>query len=337
MNKISRRRLLGGLPATLGATTALGLAFGSVTAYAQATKPWPARTLRIIVAYPPGGVSDQVSRLLADRLAIALGVPVIVDNKGGAGGTLGMDAAAKAPPDGHVFGFSAISPLALSPHLNRLPYDAARDIVPVVSVMYSPVLLLATPATDAKDFAALVAAAKAKPGSVRWATSGIASIGHIMLEQVRARSGADLVHVPYKGGGQPITDAVSGQFELLSSNASGPLLQQVKAGKLRVLAVGAPARLESAPDAPTLGELGYPAANLTSLFGLFAPAKTPPEVVERFNAEVNKVLAMPEVRTRLQASDNVPTGGSAAEFARLIAAESDNNAKIIKAAGIKAE
>jgi len=244
---------------------------------------------------------------------------------------------AKAPPDGTTLGFAAISPLVLSPHLGKLPFDPAKDVVPVASVMYSPVLLLATPATDAKDLAALLATARARPGAVRWATSGPASLGHIMLEQLKAGARVDITHVPYKGGGQQINDALGGQFEVLSVNTSPAIVQHVKAGKLRVLAVGAPARIDTFPGVPTLAELGYAQANLTSLFGVFAPAGTTAPVLERLNAEINKALAQPDLRARLTGADNVPTGGSAAEFARQIAQESENNARIVKAAGIKAE
>jgi tripartite-type tricarboxylate transporter receptor subunit TctC len=158
-----------------------------------------------------------------------------------------------------------------------------------------------------------------------------------MLEQLKAAAKVDITHIPYKGGGQQVTDAIGGQFEVLSVNSSPGVVQQVKAGKLRALAVGAPARMDAMPDVPTLAELGYPAANLTSLFGVFAPAGTPAAVVDRLNTEINKALASPDVRARLTAADNVPTGGSAAAFAKQIAQESANNARIIQAAGIKAE
>ncbi|MES2940443.1 MAG: tripartite tricarboxylate transporter substrate binding protein [Pseudomonadota bacterium] len=304
-------------------------------AFAQST--WPARPLRIVVAYPPGGVSDAVARAIADKLSPALGQPVVVDNKGGASGSIGMDAVAKSAPDGYTIGFSAISPLALSPHLGKSPFDPQKDVVALASVMYSPVLLLATPATAARDLKELLAAGKAKPGSLRWGTSGPASLGHIMLEQMKAAAGMDITHIPYKGGGQQITDALSGQFELLSVNASPAVLGHVKAGKLRALAVGAPQRMEALPQVPTLAEQGFAAANMTSLFGFFAPAGTLAPILQRLNAEINKVLAMPDMRQRLLATDNVPTGGSAAEFAKQIAAESENNARIIRAAGIKGE
>ena len=322
---ISRRRAVCGLAAC---------ALAPLTARAQA---WPAKPIKITVAYPPGGVADAMARLLADKLAPVLGQSVLVDNKSGASGSIGMDAVAKAAPDGYSFGFSAISPLVLNPHLGKSPFDAARDIAPVASVIASPVLLLGTSALAAKDFKELVAAAKARPGALRWATSGPASLGHIVLEQVKAGAGVDITHIPYKGGGQQINDALGGQFEVLSVNAGPAVMGNLKAGKLKALAVGSPARLEQLPQVPTLAELGLPAANLASVFGLFAPAGTPAAAIERLNAEVNKLLKDKDVLQKIDAADNVPTGGSAADFAKFIAGESSSNARIIKAAGIKGE
>ena len=322
---ISRRRAVCGLAAC---------ALAPLTARAQA---WPAKPIKITVAYPPGGVADAMARLLADKLAPVLGQSVLVDNKAGASGSIGMDAVAKAAPDGYSFGFSAISPLVLNPHLGKSPFDAARDIAPVASVIASPVLLLGTSALAAKDFKELVAAAKARPGALRWATSGPASLGHIVLEQVKAGAGVDITHSPYKGGGQQINDALGGQFEVLSVNAGPAVMGNLKAGKLKALAVGSPARLEQLPQVPTLAELGLPAANLASVFGLFAPAGTPAAAIERLNAEVNKLLKDKDVLQKIDAADNVPTGGSAADFAKFIAGESSSNARIIKAAGIKGE
>ena len=318
-----RRRVLASL--ALAAALPLG---------AQA-QTWPAKPIRIVVAYPAGGVSDVVARALGDKLSERLGTAVVVENKAGAGGTIGMDAVAKAAPDGYTLGFSAISPLVLNPHLGTPPYDATRDIVPVASVMYSPVLLLGTQAAKERDFRSLLATAKAQPGQVRWATSGLASLGHIMLEHIMQGSGVQITHVPYKGGGQQLNDALSGQFEVLSTNAGPAVMQQIKAGKLHPLAVGAPARLTTLPNVPTLGELGLPAANLNSVFGMFAPAGVPAAVLERLNAEINRALALPDIQARLEASDNVPTGGSAEAFRRQIAAESQSNARIIRAANIR--
>ena len=322
---ISRRRAVCGLAAC---------ALAPLMARAQA---WPAKPIKITVAYPPGGVADAMARLLADKLAPVLGQSVLVDNKAGASGSIGMDAVAKAAPDGYSFGFSAISPLVLNPHQGKSPFDAARDIAPVASVIASPVLLLGTSALAAKDFRELVAAAKARPGALRWATSGPASLGHIVLEQVKAGTGVDITHIPYKGGGQQINDALGGQFEVLSVNAGPAVMGNLKAGKLKALAVGSPARLEQLPQVPTLAELGLPAANLASVFGLFAPAGTPAAAIERLNAEVNKLLKDKDVLQKIDAADNVPTGGSAADFAKFIAGESSSNARIITAAGIKGE
>lgn len=306
-------------------------------ALAQPAQAWPTRPVRIVVAYPPGGISDAVARALADMLSTQLGTPVVVDNRGGAGGSIGMDAVAKAAPDGYTLGFSSISPLALNPHLGKQAYDPARDIAPVASVMYSPVVLLATPAFAGKDFKDLLAAAKAKPGGIRWSTSGLATVGHIVLEQVRHGANVEFTHIPYKGGGQQLTDALGGQVEVISTNLSGTVMQHIQSGKLRPLAVGAPARVEALPQVPTFAELGLAPANLSSLFGVFAPAKTPPDVLLRLNTEINQALRAPGLRKKLLDADNVPTGGSAADFARQIAAESANNARIIKAANIKAE
>ena len=298
------------------------LAAGATLIPVARAQAWPAKPIRLTVPYPTGGVSDAMARMLAERLAPALGQTVLVDNKAGASGSIGMDAVAKSAPDGYALAFSAISPLVLNPHVAKSPFDPVRDIVPVVSFIASPVLLLATPALSARDFKELIAMAKAKPGALRWATSGPASVGNILLEQVKAGTGVDITAIPYKGGGQQITDALGGQFEVLSVNAGPSISGHIKS---------------DLPGVPTLAELGLPAANMASVFGVFAPAGTPAAVIERVNAEVNKVLKDPEVRQKIEATDNLPTGGSAADFAALIASESANNARIIKAAGIQAQ
>ena len=194
-----------------GIALALGLALFASVSQAQVIP----KTIRLVVAYPAGGVSDVIARALADKLSAQLGSSVVVENKAGASGTIGMDTVAKAAPDGATLGFSAISPLVLNPHLGKSPFDPLKDIAPVVSVMYSPVLLLATPATGTRDFQSLLDDARARPGAVRWATSGQASLGHVVLEQLRAAAKVDITHIPYKGGGQQLNDAIGGQFELL--------------------------------------------------------------------------------------------------------------------------
>ncbi len=293
--------------------------------------------MKIIVVYPPGGTSDVVARVLGEKLAPRLGQPVVVENRGGAGGAIGMDAMAKSAPDGRTLAFAAISPLTLLPHVGKVPYDAMKDVAPLAAVMYSPVYLLATSAFTGKDFPDAIAQAKAKPGALRLATSGIATLGHLMLEQVKTTAGVDIVHVPYKGGGQVITDAAGGQFELFTANPSPGVNALVTQGKLRVIAVAAPQRLPQFPAIPTMTELGHPESNLTSYFGLFAPGRTPEALLAKLNADVNAVLALPEVRERLTGLDNIPAPDTVQAFAQRVRREHDANAKLVARMGIKAD
>ncbi len=298
---------------------------------------WPTKPIRLIVPYPAGGVTDAVSRLLAERLAQALGQPFVVDNRAGAGGVTGMDAVAKAT-DGHMLALAAISPLTLLPHVMHVPYDPLKDFAPVATVMYSPVYLLATPAFTGKTFDDMLVQAKANPGKLSMATSGVGTVGNIMLEQIKRKAGVDIIHVPYKGGGgQIVGDAAGGHFDLFTANPSPNVDALIAKGRLRILAVTGPARLPGLPDVLTLAELGHPLANLTSLFGLFAPAKTPPEVLVRLNAEINKILAQKDVQEKLTKLDNVVTTGTMAQFSATIKSESAANAKVVKDAGIRME
>lgn len=318
-------------------STAFSAIPGLNTAAMAQGAAWPTKPVRLIVPYPAGGVTDAVSRLLAERLALALGQPFVVDNRAGAGGVTGMDAVAKAT-DGHMLALAAISPLTLLPHLMHVPYDPLKDFAPVATVMYSPVYLLATPAFTGKTFDDMLAQAKANPGKLSMATSGVGTVGNIMLEQIKRKAGVDIIHVPYKGGGgQIIGDAAGGHFDLFTTNPSSNVDGLIAKGKLRVLAVTGPTRLPGLPDVHTLAESGHPLANLTSLFGLFAPAKTPPEVLQRLNAEVNKILAQKEVQEKLSKLDNVVATGTMAQFAATIKSESAANAKVVKDANIRME
>jgi len=317
----------------------LAAALGSMAAPLWAQSPtWPGgKPIKLIVAYPPGGVSDVVARALAEQLSPRLGVAVVVDNRAGAGGSLAVNLVAKSSADGYSFVFTALSPLTLSPHLGHLPYDALKDLAPVASVMYSPVLIAATPAFAQGDFKALIQRAKQQPDTVRWATSGSGSLGHLMLENIRSTAQVRITHVPYKGGGQQITDALSGQFEILSTNASGVTLQHIKEGRLRALAVGAAARLDALPGVPTLGELGFSSANFSSHFGIFAPAGVPAAITEKFNTQVNAVLALPALRERLLAAECVAAPSSVADFVKLVSQEHRNMGAIVREAKIQAD
>ena len=199
-----------------------------------------------------------------------------------------MAEVAKAAPDGHTLALSAISPLTLSPHLMKLPYDPFKDIVAVAPMMYSPVYVLATSAFTGKSWQDLVTQAKTKPGSVRIATSGVGSVGHIIVEQIQAKTGAQFIHVPYKGVGQTVTDAVGGHFEIMMGNPFPTINNLIEQGKLRVLATTGPQRAPNQPTVATLAELGVPEANLSSIFGFMAPAGTPADVVEKINALVQE-------------------------------------------------
>ena len=309
-------------------------------AHAATTAPvalpaWPAGPIRILLVYPPGGVSDAVARLLADRLALALATPVRMEYRPGASGSLGLEALAAAAPDGHTLAFSATSPLTLYPQLARVRYDPLRDIVPVASVMLTPSLLVGTPAFAGRSAADLLAAARAAPGRLRWATTGTGTTGHLVLAQWQRATGCEVTHIPYKGGGQQLSDALAGHFELLSSNVAAAQLQHIRSGRFKPLAVGAPQRLASLPQVPTWAELGVASANLASVFGLLAPAGTPAAVIERLNAEVNGALATPLLRDSLRAADNLATGGSADDFAQQIGLEHAQHRALLQQAPIR--
>ena len=295
---------------------------------------WPARPIRLVVAYPPGGVSDLTARALADPLSKALGVPVLVEHRPGAGGSVAIDLLLHAAPDGYTLVFSAISPLTLHPLLSHEKRDPLNRVRPVASVMRTPVLVAGTRALQGSTFEALIDRARQFPGAVRWATSGVATIGHMVLAQVRLMSRTSITHVPYAGGGAQLNDALSGQFEVLSSNVAALQLQYIANGKLKALAVGSPRGLAALPDTPTLSELGYEQANLASLFGVFAPADTPEAVVQRLNAEINRVLASASMLELLRKGYNIPAPGSPETFAAEIAADRARNRWVVdKVAG----
>ncbi|MBG9388592.1 Bug family tripartite tricarboxylate transporter substrate binding protein [Caenimonas aquaedulcis] len=288
---------------------------------------WPAHaasTLRIVVAYPPGGISDRIARLLAIKLAPILDATVIVENQAGAGGSVALAAVSRAAPDGRTLGFSAISPIALSHYFGR----PAPRVVPVSGVMHTPLLLVGTSALAARSFADMVTQAREHPGTLRWATSGIATIGHLAVEQVKREMRVDVVHVPYSGGAPQLQDALAGRFELLSTNLAPLQIDYVRSGQLHALALGAPQRSPLLPSLPTFTELGCPGANLSSLFGLFAPDGTSGGVVARLNAACAQVLAQPEFRQVLIDGGNLPATGSAADFVRAIERESRANARL---------
>jgi len=329
----SRRQIIG-----LGLSViAASLATLSISHAQTQNQNWPTKPIKIIVPYPTAGVSDTIVRMLAERLTSVLGQPVLVENRAGAGGTLGMDMVARAAPDGYTLGFAAISPLTLNPHVMKVPYDAMKDFAPIGSAMYSPIYLLATPKFAGKTFEDVIALSRTKPGSITVATSGYGTVGHIMLEQLNKKAGITLTHIPYKGGAQISTDALGGQFDLMFANPYANLNALIEQGKLNPLVVGSPARLANLPQMRTFGELGYPEVNLTSLFGFFAPGATPVEIINKLNTEINKVLNEPETQARVKKTENLVITSTPAEFSATIKQEFAANARIVKEADIKAE
>ena len=305
-----------------------------IPAIARAEKAWPAtRTIRVVIPYVAGGVSDSVGRRLLEQVGKDLGQSIIVDNKGGAGGTVGTGEVARAKGDGYTLALTAISPVTLMPHLMKLSYQP-DDLVAVVPMMYSPIYMMATTAFQGKTLEDVIAQAKAKPGSIRWATSGIGSVGHIMLEQIQAKTGAEFIHVPYKGIAQTVTDAASAQFEIMTGNPFGTINSLIEQGKLRLLATTGPKRAPNQPNVATLAEKGFAEANLTSMFGFLAPKGTPAAVIAKLNAVISKEVATPAIQEAMHNTDNIPMHLSAAEFEALLQKESKNNASIIKKANI---
>ncbi len=288
---------------------------------AQASQIWLNKDLRIIVVYPAGGVSDQMCRFMAQKASVLLKRPVIVENRAGGGGSVGMAVLANSPPDGQTLAFAAISTLTSLPKFNQVAYAPQRDFTPVIGVMRAPTLVVGTPIFSGTRLSDIMDVPPPTQAGYRWATSGVGTTGHMVMEQVRLATQAKLVHIPYKGGGQQINDALGGQFELLSTNLGATQLQHIQAQKLKPLAIGVPSRVRQLSHVPTLEELGFPQANLMSTFGIFAPAKTPQAIIERLNGVFNTVLSIQEFRAQLADSGDMLLGGTPEQFAELITKE----------------
>ncbi|MBB5217120.1 Bug family tripartite tricarboxylate transporter substrate binding protein [Parapusillimonas granuli] len=319
---------------TAGAALATLLAAPATTAFA-ADAAWPERPVRMIIPYAAGGVSDVIGRAISEKLGERLKATFVVENKGGAGGTIGMADMAKAKPDGYTLAFSAISPLSLSPIFNPVQYDPQKDVLPVARAMVSPVVLLGTRAFKGSSMEDLMKAAKAEPGSLRWSTSGSGSLGHLMMEQVQKLGGVQLTHIPYKGSGQQMNDALGAQFEVASMNVSPSVIAHIREGALRPLAIAAPSRVAFLPDVPTFSELGYGKASMMSVFGFFAPAGLPQGILQRLNTEINAVVNSPEIQKLMSESSNIAAPGTPEEFAKQIADELQANHALVESAGLK--
>ncbi|MGZ5103203.1 MAG: tripartite tricarboxylate transporter substrate binding protein [Usitatibacter sp.] len=297
---------------------------------------YPSKPIKIVVPYPPGGFNDTLGRTLAAKFTEDWGQPAIVENKPGANTLIGSDFVAKSAPDGYTLLVVAF-PFAVTPSLIKaMPYDTVKDFAPVALAAQSPNLLVVNPSLPVKTVAELVAMAKAKPDSLSYASTGNGSSNHISMELFKSLAGVKIVHIPYKGSAPAVTDLLGGQVHVMFDNAPN-VLPQVKAGRLRALAQTGASRSAVAPDIPTVAEAGVPGYELTVWFGLVAPAGTPREVVGKLNAEVLKILAMPDVRERFLAQGVEPLGSTPEEFRDHIRAQMAKWGKVVRDAGVQAE
>lgn len=318
---LSRRLLLALVAGTLASS-----------AFAQA---WPSKPIRVLVPFPPGGGTDLIARETTQKVAAATGWTFVIDNKPGAGGNLGVDAAAKSPADGYTLVLGQTSNLAINPTLYaKLPYDPQKDLVPIVLVANAPLVMVTGVGTPYKTLADAVNAAKSKPGGINFASPGNGTVAHLTSELFQKAAGIKTQHVPYKGAAQALTDVISGTVELYMSSVP-TLIGQIKQGKLRALAVTSAKRVDDLPTVPTINESGYKGFDAGTWFGLLAPAGTPKDVVARLNAEFNKALQNPELRKKLGDEGADAAGGTPEQFAALIRDEIPRWGKVVKDSGAK--
>ena len=313
--------------------TLLAIAFALASAAALA-QDWPSKPVRFIVPYPPGGGTDVIARIVQQRISEGLAPPIMIESRGGAGGAVGTEAAAKSAPDGYTF-LLTLSSHTINPLLYKLNYDVERDFLPVSLIVSVPQLIAANPATPIKSMQDLVASAKAAPGKLAFASVGNGTPSHIAGELLKLKTGIDILHVPYKGGGPAVTDAIAGQVPLVFATAPA-VMSHVKAGKLRGLAVTTLKRSPGAPDIPTVAEaLNLPDYEVDSWYAMFAPAKTPGPIVARMQREIARVVQLPGIRQKLIEQGGDPVGGTSEDLERIVKSELRKWTEVIQAAKIK--
>ncbi|MDH4180693.1 MAG: tripartite tricarboxylate transporter substrate binding protein [Betaproteobacteria bacterium] len=317
------------------AALVLGAAALAVTAGAVA-QPFPSKPVRVIVPFPPGGAVDFYARVVQQPLSEALGQTVVVENKAGASGMVGAEFVAKSPPDGYTLLLGNIASLAINVGIYaKMPYDPLKDLTPVVRTVDVNYVLVAHPSVPVKSVNELVAHAKANPGKLAYGSAGSGSLPHLATELLKSRTGTDLAHVPYKGGGPMVTDLLGGTIQVVIGDQAN-LMPHVATGKLVALAVASPKRSPNAPALPTIGE-SLPGFEATAWQGVVGPAGLPPDVVRKLNDAFNKVMAMPDVKAKLAGGGLDVVGGAPDEFARFIASEIAKWTKIAKDVGAKAD
>jgi tripartite-type tricarboxylate transporter receptor subunit TctC len=298
---------------------------------------YPAKPIHLIVPFPPGGGTDLFSRAIAAKLTETLNWTIVVDNKPGAGGNLGVDAAVKSPPDGYTMVMGQTSDLAVNPTLYRkLPYDPLKDLAPVVLVASAPIILVAAEGAPYRSLAEVVAAAKQKPLRLTLATPGNGTVAHLTGVMLQRAAGVELVHVPYKGAAQALPDLLGGQVDLYSSSVSS-VIGQIKGGKVRAIAIASAKRSPALPNVPTVAESGYPGFDAESWYGLLMPAGAPPAIVQRVNTEVNKLLSLPDLRERIGAEGGEALGGTTERFAALLKSDLAKWGNAVRQSGAKVD
>jgi tripartite-type tricarboxylate transporter receptor subunit TctC len=323
--------------AALAFAAALTGAAALPTRAAEAPAAFPTKPIRLIVPFTPGGSTDILARAIGQKLTDAWGQSVVIDNRPGAGGIIGMETAAKAAPDGYTLVMGHVGTLAANPALYKsLPYDPVKDFAPITLIAMVPNVLVVGPAVPSKSVAELVALAKSKPGKLDYGSGGNGSAAHLATEYFKLKAGVDVQHVPYKGTAPALADLLGGQIAFIITGLP-PVLPQVKAGKLRILGVASAQRLKQFPDIPTIAESGVPGYEATQWYGILAPAATPKELVAKLNRDIVRALKDPSVAEKLSAEGAEPVGDSPEQFGAFIRSEIDLWGKVIRATGAKAE
>ena len=299
-----------------------------------AAQPYPVKSLRMIVPFPPGGATDILGRYVALRLGETFGQQFVVDNRPGANGTLGLDLAAKAAPDGHTLVVGQNGNLTISPGLTKVPYDPLRDFSPVTLLVASPHVIAVHPSLPVRSLKDLIALAKSKPGQLNYASTGAGSAGHLSVELLKKMAKIDLVHVPYKGAVPGFTDLMAGHVAMMFTSVLSTQ-SFARAGRVRMLAVGSAQRSPSAPDVPTIAESGFPGFEVTSWWGVLGPAGMPREIVARLNSEIVKLMSSSDARDRIAALGADIVTSTPTQFADYIKVESAKWAQVIKGSGAR--
>jgi tripartite-type tricarboxylate transporter receptor subunit TctC len=312
----------------------LGLALLLIPSVVVAQE-FPSRPIKLVVPFPPGGPNDIIARTVGQRMSELLGQPVLIDNRGGAGGVLGTDAVAKAEPDGYTIGVTSAGALAISSSLQeKIPYDPLKDLKPITLVAKVPEILAVAPNVKASTVAELVALAKAKPGDISFASSGPGSMPHLAGELFKITAGIDIVHIPYRGAAPAVTDILASQVHMVFLDIP-VLLPHIQAGKLKAIAVGSRERAPSLKDVPTTAEAGFPQVEAENWYGMVAPAATPPAVIAKLHKAAVDAIRTPDVRDKLAAQGAILVGDTPEEFGAYIRSEIDKWRKVVVAAGVK--